>query len=390
MKSFQVKIKGEAGMNKYFSKALFYMEKTNRNLSMSAYSVLYLWGILDMLNKLRIVKGDPAYGPPHSADFFSNNFQLFLYICIASIVYSYLEKDKKYYFMLTQGYSRDSIMITKTVSFITSYLIPTVVYGMASFIILILNKKYYFYYNQYIGDVYSRTMTELFMCILAIIAILTFVTVIVQFLEMSFGKISAVVILSLVLWFMLYFGFNIMRGFLSKKLGILRDYLQLAIDILFGQGRGALTIESNSIEYIPLTEQTWMYFQTFNVLISVALILLSLIIFYINVKLNQKVKAENTSNVFMFKFSERIFKTVASFFITVVGSLALFALVYYAISFFLGSNYSTVLINKYGLGGKENIEQTIYLVLNILWIPLCVFIYKIVGKILNKRGTLQC
>lgn len=368
-------------MNSYFNKAVFYTEKKNRNSSMLAFSLIYFFELYNTIIQLYAAKNDKAFVPPTPTYVFGNAGFLFICIALTSIVYSYLEKDKKYYFMLTQPYSRDSIIITKTVSFIASYTIPTIVYGIVSYIIVALNKKYYYFYNQYIGDYYSVVIPKLFLGVLCIIAVLTFLVALLQFFQMCFGKCIAGVVLPFIMLMILSLTSNIMSYFISRKLGPLRDLWQDFTNLMFK----SMVIVDGVPQYKSLAQLTWDYLLNFNLYVSLVLLLISAVLFYLSVLLNRKIKAENTSNIFLFKFTEASFKAVFSLFTSIILSLMLGAILYYLISKILGQNFYTYLMFKYGISGKENIEHSLYLVLDILWIPLTILVYKLFSKIMDKR-----
>jgi len=370
-------------MNKYFSKAIFYSEKKNRINSMLAYMVCYAIALIHFLGNFYAMKKNSLFSgfdryltPSYSID---NTFLYFFFlgICITSVMYSYIEKDKKYYFMLTQPYTRDSMIITKTVSYAVSYIVPTIIYGLVSFVILIINKNY-------IGSYFNQISIDLFLKLFAILAILTFISAIIQLMQMLFGKMIAGVIFPFIYYFMIFFCLNIMSNFISKKIGSLRNGVDYLNTFLFSTGKITVNTEHfKSLPYLILRYMEKSYF-----LISLVLILASLIILLTIIKLNRKVKAENTSDIFLFKFSEIIFKAIFSIVFTVVISLFISGVLYYLYSSILGMNYSTYLMNNYGIAGKENIEHNLYLVLNILWIPLCVVIYKVFSRIMNKRRAI--
>lgn len=373
-------------MNKFFSRAIFYTEKKNRAYSMAAFSWIYLYGIYDILVNLYTTRNDKAFFPPNPTDIIYNFISAFIIIVLLSVINSYMDKEKKYYFMLTGPYSRDSIIVTKTISTISSFLIPTIIYGLISFIIVLLNKKYYYFYNQYVGNEFSRIIPQLFLGILFIISILTFVVMLLQLLQMCFGKSAAGIILPFILLAALSVLSSMLSYFTSKKLGPIRDFWEFLDNIVFNKGAALGAVIDGVPQSKSLYEMASEYLNSFNLWISLSLILVSIVILYVSVLLNRKLKAENTSNIFSFKFTEVIFKAVFSFFATVVISLIFGSIAFSIMSLIAGKPYTTHLISKYGLSGKENIEHTIYLILNILWIPLTVLVYKFFSKLMKKGG----
>lgn len=372
---------GGRKMNRYFSKALFYTEKKNLINSMLAYSLIYVYGIVYLIGALNESQKYKTL-PPNPTDIFGSSIFLFIAICLTSVIYSYSEKHKKYNFMLTQTYSRDSIVITKTISFVLCYLIPTIIYGILAFIILAINK------NHFIGDpwgnYYNEVVSKLLLGILCIIAVMSFLTLVLEFFQMCFGNCIAGVILPVIMAAILSLSSSIIGQFISNKLGALRSYWHNFNNLQFN----SVTASNGSISYKSLQQLITEYLHYFNISVSLILIAISVLLFYACILLNRKIKVESTANLFLYNFTEISFKAVFSLFITVTGSLIIFGILYYLGSSVIGMNCSTYLINKHGLQGKENIEHTIYLVLNILWIPLFAFVYKVFGLILNKRRTL--
>lgn len=373
-------------MSKYFSKAVFYTERKNRIYTMLAFTLIYLFSIYQNIVYLYAVKKDNAFSPPNPTHIINFGMYTFLVIVLLSVINSYMNKDKKYYFMLTEPYSRDSIIITKTMSLISSFAVPTLIYGFISFIIVALNKKYYYFYNQYIGDEFSKVMLQLFLGILFIIAILTFITMLLQFLQICFGKSIAGIILPFIMLAALSTLSSLLSYFTSRKLGPIRDFWEFMDNIVFNYGAALGAVIDGVPQSKSLYQLTAEYHNNFNPWISLALILISIVLLHGSILLNRKLQAENTSNVFSFKFTEVIFKAVFSFFIAVIVSLMFAGIAFSILSLIVGGPYTTHLIEKYGLSGKENIEHTVYLVLNILWIPFTIWVYKLFGKVMKKGG----
>lgn len=368
-------MRGVKKMSKYFSKALLYTDKKTLISSFIAYSVFLIFGLLAFILALyRSVSLDDfkqinilnieAVNPSYIA---INMYVVFIVICIVTIVNLYNDKDKKYYYMLTQPYTRDSIIITKTIGAAISYVIPIVVYGIVCIIIMTVNHNYY-------GIYYTQIASQLLVRLLTLIILLTFITVFIQLMQMLFGRCMNAVVLPPILYFMLFLSSTIMGQFISKKIDFLRQL-------------------NNSIAQYVFNLQELLYLMLRYIdkpywLASIMFSLASAAIVYITILLNRKVAAENTFNMFMFKSSETVFKIVFTLFITLVSTLFISGVLYYICSSVKGINYSTYLMQKYGISGKENIEQNLYLVLNLLWIPVFTLIYKVYGKILNIRRAI--
>ncbi len=369
-------------MNKYFNKALFYTEKKNILASMSAYGIFYAIALLQFsgnffaLKRISKLSNITDYTTPA----YTLNFMYFFFFafCITTVVYSYMEKDKKYYFMLTQPYSRASIIVTKTISFIISIIVPAIIYGVISFLILAFNKTY-------LGSNFGKLSVDLFLKLFSIIAILVLLSTLLQLFQMVFGKMIAGVIFPVIYVCMVFLSLSLMKNFVSKKIGVIRTAIEYINTFLFSPGK----LHVGEKSFSTLSFSTINYMDKCFFLTSIILLLISTILVYATIKLNSKIKAENTSDIFMFRFSEVIFKVIFSLTFTIIGSLIISGLLYYLYSAVLGMNYSTYLMNNYGIQGKESIEHNLYLVLNILWIPIFTLIYRLFSKIMNRRRVQQ-
>lgn len=362
-------------MSKYFNKALFFAERRIMLGSMAAYSLIYLSCLLQTFIDMRLpakVLNEILPEPPYRA--VNVLYLWFVAIAIISVLISYFEKDKKYYFMLTQPFSRDSIIVTKTAGFLISFLVPTILYGITSYIVLIANQNYF-------GSYYGVFSQHLLLTLLGLTAVITFITMFDQLMQMLFGKAIAGVIFPIVLYFMLFFSLNIGGSFISKRLGFLKNVVGYVNSLLFNHGTSFV----NSGEFQSASIYALKYIENPKIYISLALIALAAAIFYLSLQLNRRINAENTSSLFLFAFSETIFKVIFSLAITIVGSLIISGAIYYLYSSIKGINFSTYLIKTYGLSGKETIEQNLYLVLNILWIPLYAIIYKVFSRLMKLR-----
>jgi hypothetical protein len=369
-----VKAKGVRAMNKYFSKALFYVERRERLFALAAN--IFLCGSCFMNFSFTLA----AYAN-NRIEYYNDPFTIvqglygwFIFFAIAAVIASYNQKDKKYYYLLTQPYSRDSIIITKTISYAVSYTIPVVVYGIACFILMTVNKSS-------LGDNYSFFCSQLFLVLFGLIAALTLITTIIQLMQILFGKTFSAILIPVFMYNMLFLHFEIAKNFITNRLIFLRDFYSYAASFL----RGHNEIIIGDITYKSLTDITSSYFYKPTPFYSLIVILFSIVIVVITVALNRRIKAENTAEVFMFSFSEKIFRVILSMVLTVFSTLFIAMIIYYLISLIIGTNVSTYFISKYGLKEKELIEHNIYLFINVLWIPMYMLVYKILGKPMNKR-----
>jgi hypothetical protein len=368
-------------MNKYISKAVFYSERKKIIYSMLAYSLLYILEAYGFLSEFSAHQPNRPYLPPNPVHFIPTFIQLFAVISLLQVFASYSEKSKKYNFMLTQPYSKDAILITKSAGFVLSYLVPTIAYGIIASIIVILNKAHYT--DTFTGETYKTALVAIFLGALCIIALMSLLVMLLQFLQMCFGNSAAAFVLPPIMLMILFLAITLAAQFTSSKLGPIREWLKFATNPLLYYH----VMSNGTFKYSSLSQLGAEYFSNLNGLVSITFILIALVLFYICILLNRRSKAENTSNIFLFSFSEAVFKIVFSLFITIASTLIIAAVLYYLAASVKGMNYSTYLINKYGLQGKQNIEHTIYLALNILWIPVFAFVYRFVGSMINRRRT---
>jgi hypothetical protein len=235
--------------------------------------------------------------------------------------------------------------------------------------------------KSYLGSHFSPIAIQLLLFLIATTAILTFASALLQLFQMIFGKMIAGVIFPVIYYFMIFLSLNIMGNFISKKIGLIRNGVDYLNTFLFNSGKLVVdTTQFKTLFYLIIRYIEKLYFSA-----SLILFLVSFAILFLAIKLNRRIKAENTSEIFLFKFSEVIFKAIFSLVFTIIGSLSISGILYYLYSSILGMNYSTYLMNNYGIAGKENIEQSLYLALNILWIPIYILVYKIFSKIMNRR-----
>jgi hypothetical protein len=361
-------------MNKYFSKALFYVERRERLFALAANIILYVSCFMNFSFTLAAYVNNRIKYYKDPFTIVQGLYGWFIFFAIAAVIASYNQKDKKYYYMLTQPYSRDSIIITKTFSYATSYTIPAVVYGIACFILLTINKSS-------LGDNYSFFCSQLFLVLFGLVAALTLITAIIQLMQMFFGKTISAILMPVFMYYMFFLHFEIAKNFITNRLIFLRDFYRYAAAFLWGH----YEINIGELTYKSLPDITSSYFYKPTFLSSILILLSSIIIFTVTVALNRRIKAENTAEIYMFSFSEKIFRVLLSMVLTVFSTLFIAMIIYYLISLIVDKNVSALLISKYGLKEKELIEHNIYLFINIIWLPMYMLVYKVLGRLLNKR-----
>jgi hypothetical protein len=362
--------------SKYFSRALFYDERSNIAYSALAYSVIFLISILDFTSSLHTLQF--IMPNPHYANIALTNFPspLMLIFAITTVCSSYNRKDVKYSFMLTQPYSRDTIIITKTAACMAGFTVTTVLYGIISFALISYNRIVF-------GELYKPLMFLLFYRLFALFAMLTFAVMLVQLMQMLFGKSSAAFLIPLVLGFMFATSLGLIYEFTSTKLPFMKNLMKEVLDFLFKYK----VVTEGSVAYKGVLGKTAYYMETSDFSISVILLLLSCAIFYICILLNRRIKAEATAGLFLFRFSETIFKVITSVFSVVFMTLLFLAAVMIIYQLITGNRISADLARNYGIDGKKNIEDTVNLIINILWIPLMILAYRFLGFIFNKRRS---
>lgn len=363
--------------NKYFSMALLYDERKNIMYSATAYMITFLTNIFAYFSSIPVgtsSKGSPVIdlSSTNISILFRMQYFLLFGICITTVFYSYINKEKKYAFMLTQPYGRDSIIITRTFAFMLSYTVPLIIYGIISSIILI---------NNSIPYSTGYTLIHLLLKLISTFSILTFCVLLLQLMQMFFGKNITAFIFPPIILSACSLEIALLDSFTSKIIPFLHD--AFGFTYMFLQDMDPFWV--NNTEFHTAHYYIYNYLRESYLPVSIFLIASSILILYWCVLLNRRLQIENISELFMFKFSEVIFNTVFSILITMISTLMLCFLCYNAYSLFTGRIVTTDLINRYGLKGKENIEQTAYLIMNILWIPITVFSYKILAKSICKR-----
>ncbi|MDT8715766.1 hypothetical protein IAI10_03760 [Clostridium sp. 19966] len=350
--------------NKYFSMALFYRERKNILWVMISYLITFSFLLLafysdfDYTKQLFAANTNVNFTISNSSEIIPLLYvptQFFVILSIIMVIVSFFHKEKKYGFMLTEPMSKDAIIITKTVGFIISYTIPIIIYGIVALGILKYN-------SQIFGSHYSEIVRVLMIRLFSAFALLTFITVVLELFQMLFGHSVAAVFVPNGLFYAFILGLGGFYELLSNRLQFIKD--------LF---RSADNISSNAFDKILVP-----YFDHYYVIYSLVLLLVSAFIFYIVLLLNRVLKYEQLSKMLMFRFSEVVFKIVVSLVIIIAVPIILAIIVFIILHFVAG-------ISTFNIDDNNDLFQTLLLILNFLWIPMFIFVYRLQTKIINKR-----
>lgn len=373
--------------NKYISKALLYDERKIIVGSMLAYSFLYLINILIFLNSLPILRNRAdTFSSINSLDEHLKFLDPYLTlanipyiplaaICLIAIYQSYDHKDVRYSFMLTQPYSRDSIVISKSAASIIGYTVPMAVYGLLSILLLSLNKDIY---GVHLAPMINMILTNLFFAFV----MLTLMVSVLQLSQMLFGKNNAAFFMPPALIFIFAISLGAMTLLSSKYIPYLRNILDALGSCFFGS-----YVIIGSKEYPSLASIIIDYLNNPTLIPSIAILALAGLITYLCIILNRRVKAENTSGLFMFKFTEVLYKIILSLFFVVMATLLILLIVLLIYKLFTGNSLPEHLRNTLGSDGAERTEEFFNLAANIAWIPMFAFAYKLIGRFLNRDNS---
>jgi hypothetical protein len=351
--------------NKYFSPALFYDEVRSIIFGATLCNILFL--ALASYSFLVF----PMNILNNSTESISVKMPVgFLYIVIIAVLFtSYNNKDIKYSFMLTQPYSRDAIIITKTVGFMLTYTIPLIIYGIMASSILIQNKLG-------LGSNYGVAFNLLFTKLFATFVTLTFIVMLMQLMQMLFGKNALAAVIPFGIGVIGFITMGIIYIFASDKLPFIRNIIDFILKTLVGYG-----YENENGLFILLGK----YMKNGDVKISIILAILSILLLFICILLNRRIKTENTSNPYMFKIVEIVTNIIASISIVTLVSLLVVVAVELIHERVTGTTVFNTIALKYGKETGESIVEIGKLVFNIAWIPLSFYMYKLVVYISKKR-----
>jgi hypothetical protein len=203
-----------------------------------------------------------------------------------------------------------------------------------------------------------------------------------QLMEMLFGKNISSLLMSLELAFFLLLNLMFISQIITTKIPYIRDCFWIIRDLLLATN-GYVEIGSQRYQSLPMIISN--YFNNPSFLIAIIVLILAILLFLICILLNRKIKVEKIAEDFMFNFSKVIFKILSSSAFILVTSLFLGFIIYAFYQLITKTLITTDLIRMYGLAGKENIEQTLYLIIDLAFIPLNILVYKFLSKLMKKR-----
>lgn len=380
-------MRGRKTMSKYLNKALFYDERKNIIFSFILYGLMYFVALYQLLDFTGSRKNDILTASNSLASdmdiysVFHDQKSILLFsiicICLATLGMSYTNKDKKYYFLLTQPIKRDSLILSKTAVFLISYSVPLIIYALLCILIVKINPSVFGYNSgSSIKLILENTLT--------IFTLLTSVTTFYQLMQVLFGKNSIALTFPPILCFIFSINMLFLRAFTSEKISFIKELFEILSELLI-TGEEDILIGDKTYKSLPTLAGS--YISTNDTLTSLILIILCTLIICLCVYLNKRVAAEKTSELFLFAPVKVIFKIILSLFIINIITFILSIIFYLIYLNVTGTAITTDLMNKYGIDGKENIEQTLYLIYDICLIPLWILSYKILGKTMNKKGV---
>lgn len=360
--------------NKYFSKALFFDERRTIIFPAGSIFILLFTNIIKFIEMYPVLLKNTDSDLRATSIFLSIPYVPILIICLLSVFYSYNNKESKYSFMLTQPFGRDAIIVTKTAAFITSYTLPIFLYGVSSSIIITSN-------NFLFGQNSKILLQSLFASLLTLFTILTFTIMIVQLMQMLFGKNPVAFTFPAVLTLSLVTDIGIIYPFISTKIPFLKNIIGRILDFILGNN-GLTQSKGSHRDIFGLIDN---FFNKSPLAACFVFVLISFSILLICILLNRKIKSENISGLFMFKPMENIFKIIISMLISVLLSLLIFLIIYFIASKVTGALSNSEIIEKLNLNLTDNMANILLIFIDILWVALTVFAYKMLGKAMNKR-----
>lgn len=342
--------------NKYFSKALLYDERNN------TYFMISLCGIFYLFNFFAFFASYYNTGYYTFSTIFSINGAFPIIFLLVGLFESYSHKSDKYSLMLTQPYKRDTIIITKFISYFIGIAVPLLAYGLLSSIIV-------FIFNGSFSVEGKYTLGTLWRNLFLLILICSLISAFVQFLQTLFGKSFMAFLLPFLLIFVaIPLIFTALIPLTSGKIPFLKTFLIYLTD-----------------NFLPNTFQSFMvYIMNPNdllinkVVIVFAILLLTLAFLAASILLNRRIKFESISDLFMFGCVRTIFKIVCAILaacITVLLVLVITALI--AVKLELG--HFSSFIN----------QDIILLFVDCILVAISILYYRLFNKI-EKRRDLSC
>lgn len=332
-------------MNKYISKALIYDKKKEIILFSQFIFYMYAINLLDFFSKL-IREGYSNYT-------ILLNLGVFLpsVFVISLAIDLYTNKEAKYFHLLTEPQKRDRVAITNLLIPILSFTFALILYGIIVTIVFVSRG----YSLSTIGLLWNK--------LAFIFTLLLLINSLIQFSQMIFGNYIAAFIIPLFFTLGIPFSLGFLNKLISVKIPLLRHLLDYVVNIyvyLFKTLTKTIGFVNNSttstITYSPESVTN------INSILLISFLILSIILMFLTIKLNQDLKPENIAKIFMFKWVEKVF-----FIVTSLVSLTIITLV-------ITITFPILDINN----------QNVLLIIDICLIPISIIAYKIVSKVWYK------
>jgi len=347
---------GNQMSKKYFSLAIFYDERKNIIISSLAQLFMLCMPMLIFIANLSRLRDE---GRVHNSTILISYipyFMLFV-ICVVTVFYSYSNKESKYSFLFTQPFSRDSIVITRTIGQVASYTIPMIIYGIISSILIYTNKSLFIKSP-------SSLISSLISKLLVIFVMLTLTVAIVQLMQMIFGKSLLAGIVPIPIAILGIIELLSIHEVTSTKIPYAKRLLGHILDFSNKNSFNLIYKDMDSSFY------SWQ---------SVILIMITALILYICILLNRRIQIEDMSGMFMFNFAEKIVRFIFSMFVVAFSTIFI-SLVFTFIYFIFHGNTTEL-----NFEASNNTTQMILLGLDILWATLTIIVYRVIGQIINRR-----
>lgn len=336
---------------KYFSKALCYADRAQY------FSILIITSLFLVFSSLVCMMDGPK-SMYHLLDISLISIPIIL-INSLIIFFSYTSKKSKQFYMTTQPYSRDAMIITKFISFSLSFIIPVVIYGVIVSLLYLTG-------TAGITDIIDSAVNSpmLFLWKNIFIISISFISVVsgLQFLQVIFGKCKyAFLVPFIFISFIIPITITLIILYLTGVSSALGNYL---IDIT-----KSITNHLMSYGDFILENPGWALISD----------LLHIVIFTpLTIFLNRKVKSEKTGDIFIFKPIELICKILFAAFIgfcaiSIIGAILLLIC-------------AKITSNSIDIDIPDTVTRIICIIILLSGTGLSVLSYKIINKIQARRA----
>ncbi|OPJ64899.1 hypothetical protein [Clostridium oryzae] len=355
--------------NKLFSTALLFDDM--RNIIYSAaismfVIILFSFGFFSQPNNYILRNYYPH--SKHFQVFVDNTGVLFFVVSIAviTLLAFYNNKETKYGYVMAQPVSRDSFVVTKIIGLIISYTVPFIFYILISMILITMN-------TSFPSGIKFEAYKYVLLLVFITFCMTTFIVIFFQSMQLLFSNNISAIAMPAVMVACVAFEIASLYFSASPKIGFIRTFIDYLCNKLLGT--------PGDFGIIP----AFMDFCSAHKIIGGIIFLLTAAIFLaINIMLNRKIKYENLSNIFTFKTLKNIFKAIVSLFIVMSLELLLLLLAFF-IGYVTGINFDGFIEQSLRNHIFREFCEYLLLVINISWIPLTVLVYKLIGKIENRR-----